>query len=233
METKSRLPCAGEGMGELEIGSRPLGNSGSFGGSVGGALGKSHLVGGGSQIPVDPAEPAWGHQGAGGGVCTLCSDAAKTKSPSVYWYCITWKHAQETHTIHWMSYGEKSHRLPAYERFHHTWGATVAMCPAGSSQLTRADSRHQTQLCIQWSIGSLNIYNFTKLLQFTKLLTIAAFAAISKCYQPRLFVLLDIPGTPQTLFKLMSSKTTHPQQGLISDVQTHITSCILNISFQI
>lgn len=41
METKSRLPCAGEGMGELEIGSGPLGNSGSFGGSVGGALGKS------------------------------------------------------------------------------------------------------------------------------------------------------------------------------------------------
>lgn len=41
METKSRFPCAGEGMGEPEIGSMPLGNSGNFGGSVGGALGKS------------------------------------------------------------------------------------------------------------------------------------------------------------------------------------------------
>ena len=68
-------------MGELEIGSVPLGKSGNFGGSRGG---EKPSLGGGSQIPVDPAEPAWGHQEAGGGVCTLCSEAAKTKSPSVY-----------------------------------------------------------------------------------------------------------------------------------------------------
>ena len=74
--------------------------------------------------------------------------SSKNKVPSVYWHCITWKHAQETRTIHWMSYAEKSHRLPGDERFHH-------MCPAGSSQLRRADSRRQTQLCLQWSTGSL------------------------------------------------------------------------------
>lgn len=63
-------------MGELEIGSVPFGNSGNFGGSVGG---EKPSLGGGSQIPVDPAEPALGHQEAGG-VCTLCSEAAKTIS---------------------------------------------------------------------------------------------------------------------------------------------------------
>lgn len=148
METKSRFPCAGEGMGELEIGSVPLGNSGNFGGSVGG---EKPSLGGGSQIPVDPAEPAWGHQEAGG-VCTLCSEAAKTIS--IYWYCIMWKHAQETHTIHWMSSAEKSHGFQQMREFTILGGVTVVMHPAGSSQLTRADSRHQTILQSSYNLQS-------------------------------------------------------------------------------
>lgn len=47
-----------------------------------------------------------------------------------------WKHAQETHTIHWMSSAEKSHGFQQMREFTILGGVTVVMHPAGSSQLT-------------------------------------------------------------------------------------------------
>ena len=65
-----------------------------------------------------------------------------------------WKHAQETHTIHWMSSAEKSHGFQQMREFTILGGVTVVMHPAGSSQLTRADSRHQTILQSSYNLQS-------------------------------------------------------------------------------